>query len=146
MQDVVFSFYDGELFQIAVNYDRYKTEGMTVDDLISAISATYGTAEVPTPPAGAAQGQDENQDQTVARWQDAQYSFDLIRSSYGPSFKMIGALKRLEAPAQTAANEAKRLDDEEAPQRDAARIADAKEAERARLEKVRLVNKQNFRQ
>src|SRR5438477_6225398 len=43
-KEVVFSFYNGELFQIAINYDRYQTEGMTSADLIEAISSTYGTA------------------------------------------------------------------------------------------------------
>ena len=70
---------------------------------------------------------------------------NLIRSSYGPSFKLVGVLKRLEAPAQAAILEAKRLDDQEAPQRDAARIASEEEAARAKLEKARLVNKPKFR-
>jgi hypothetical protein len=146
VQEVVFSFYNGELFHMAVTYDRYQTEGMTAGDVIDAISAKYGTAEKPTPPVNAAQVEYGNHDEIVAQWQDSQYSFDLIRSSYGPSFKMIGVLKRLEGPAQTAIDEAKRLDDQEAPQRDAARIADEKEAEQARLEKARLVNKPKFRQ
>lgn len=145
VQEVVFSFYDGELFRIAINYDRYETEGMTTDDLIEAISATYGIAEKHIPPTKPVQGQYGNQDEIVARWQDSQYCFDLIRSSYGPSFRMVGALKRLQAPVQAAITEAKRLDDQEAPQREAARIADEKEAERAKLEKSRLVNKPKFR-
>jgi hypothetical protein len=143
--EVVFSFYDGELFRIAINYDRSEIEGLTADDLIEAISATYGIAEKPTAPANAVQGGYGDQEEIVARWQDSQYCFDLIRSSYGPSFRLIGVLKRLQAPAQAAITEAQRLDDREAPQRDAARIADEKEAERAKLEKFRLVNKPKFR-
>ena len=146
VQEVVFSFYDGVLFQIAINYDRYETEGMTADDFIEAISATYGTAERPTLPVNSTQEQYGDQEEVVARWQDSQYSFELTRSSYDRSFKMIGVLKRLKAPVQTAINEAKRLDDQEAPQRDAARKADEKEAERAKLEKARLLNKPKFRQ
>jgi hypothetical protein len=144
-QKVVFSFYNGELFQIAVDYDRYETEGLTAGDLIDAISAGYGIAEKPTPAAVAAQGRYGEQEETVARWQDSQYRFDLIRSSYGPSFKLVGVLKRLAAPVQAAIAEAKRLDDREAPQRDAARIADEKEAERVKLESSRLLNKAKFR-
>jgi len=86
-----------------------------------------------------------DQEEIIARWQDSQYCFELTHSAYGPSFKLIGVLKRLQASAQAAAIEGKRLEDQEAPQRDAARIADAKEAERAKLEKSRLVNKPNFR-
>jgi hypothetical protein len=142
--EVVFSFYDGELFRIAVNYDRYETEGLTADDFIESISATYGIAEMSVPPANAVQGRYGDQDETVARWQDSQYCFDLIRS-YGPSFRLLGVLKRLQAPVQASVTEAKRLDDQEAPQRDAARIAGEEEAVRAKLEKARIVNKPKFR-
>jgi len=143
--EVIFSFYDGELFRIAISYDWYETEGMTVDDFIAAISATYGIAEMLTSPANALQGSYGDQDEIVARWQDSQYRFDLIRSSYGPSFRLVGVLKRLQALAQASITEAKRLDDQEAPQRNASRIAEEKEAERAKLEQSRLVNKPRFR-
>ena len=39
----------------------------------------------------------------------------------------------------------KRLDDQEAPQRDAARLASEEEATKAKLEKARLANKLKFR-
>src|SRR4029079_15611916 len=129
----------------AIAYDRYETEGLTADDFIESISATYGLAEIPANPANAVQGSYGDQEEIVARWQDPQYCFDLIRSSYGPRFRLIGVLKRLQAPVQAALIEAKRLDDLEAPQREAARIADEQEAERAKLEKSRLVNKPKFR-
>ncbi len=144
-QEVVFSFYGGELFRIAINYDRYQTEGLTTDDFIGSISAVYGIAEMPSPQINAVQGRYGDQEEIVARWQDSQYCFDLIRSSYGPTFRLLGALKRLEVPAQAAITEAKRLDDREAPQREAARVADEKEVERDKLEKSRLVNKPKFR-
>ena len=44
VQEVVFTFFNGELFRIVVNYDRYETEGMTAGDMVEAISATYGPA------------------------------------------------------------------------------------------------------
>jgi hypothetical protein len=144
-QAVVFGFYDGELFRVAINYDRYETEGMTADDFIEALSATYGNAERPTPPANAVQGEFGLQEEIVARWQDPQYCFELIRSAYGPSFALIGLLKRLQEPAKTAIAEAKRLDQREAPQRDAARLVNEQEAEHAKLEKSRLENKPKFR-
>jgi hypothetical protein len=144
-QDVTFRFYDGQLFQIEVNYDRYATEGLTTDDIAGAISATFGmAAKAPASPK-AAEGPYGDTGEVVARWQDAQYRFDLIRLSYGPSFRLIGVLKRLEGPVQAAALEAKRLDDQEAPQRDAARAATEEVAARAKLDKARLVNKPNFR-
>ena len=145
VQEVLFSFYDGQLFRIKVDYDRYQTEGLSVDDFVDAMSATYGPAAKPTAPASVAPGSYGDQNEIVAQWQDSQYRFDLIRLSYGPTFRLVGILKRLEAPAEAATVEAKRLDDQEAPQRDAARRASEEDAEKAKLEKARLVNKPNFR-
>lgn len=144
-KEIVFSFYDSELFQIAVDYDRYETEGLTADDFVEAISATYGPSAKPASPAKVASPGYGNQEEIVAEWQDSQYRFDLIRSSYGPTFKLVGIMKRLEAPAEAATLEAKRLDDQEAPQRDAARIASEEQAAKTTLEKARLVNKPKFR-
>jgi hypothetical protein len=146
-QEVVFTFYEGEMFRIAVDYDRYAIEGLTADDLIEAISASYGIAAEPPALTKTALGLGRygDREEVLAQWQDPQYRFDLIRSSYGPAFSLSGVLKRLEAPAQAAILEAKRLDDREAPQRDAARIAGEEEAARVKLGKARLVNKPNFR-
>ena len=144
-QEVVFSFYDGKLFRIVVDYDRYATEGLTADDFVDAISATYGTGTKLAVPVKVAPDSYGNQEEILAQWQDSQYRFDLIRSSYGPSFRLVGVLKSLEAPAQAATLEAKRLDDQEAPQRDAARLVSEKEVANAKLEKARLVNKPKFR-
>jgi hypothetical protein len=146
VQEVLFSFYDGKLFRIRVDYDRYQTEGLTVDDFVDAISATYGPATRPTAPDKVAPGSYGEQEEIVAQWQDSQQRFDLIRLSYGPTFRLVGVMKKLEGSAQAAIVEAKRLDDQEAPQRDAARIASEEEAAKTKLEKARLVNKPKFRQ
>lgn len=145
VQEVIFSFYNGELFRIVVNYDRYETEGLTTEDIVGAISADYGISAKPSAPAEPEQGSYLDKEEVLARWQDPTYRFDLIRSSYGPSFRLIGVLKRLETAAQAAIVEAHRLDDNEAPQRNAARIASEEETLRAKLEKARLVNKAKFR-
>lgn len=144
---VQFGFYNGELFRIAVDYDVHETEGLTVNDMVEAVSASYGVAERSSAPAVVAQDsdRDEPQDVLLARWQDPQYRYDLVRSPYGEGFRLIGVLKRLEAPARAATLEAKRLDDLEAPQRNAAKAASDEAAEKARLEKTRLVNKPAFR-
>ncbi len=144
-QEVVFSFFNNELYRIVVNYDPYETEGMTSEDMVSVFSATYGDAAKPLVPAETMEGPYGDQEEVLARWQDAHYRFELIRSAFGPSFKLAGFLKRLESPAKAAALEAKRLDDQEAPQREAARIASEDEAARVRSEKARLVNKPKFR-
>jgi len=142
--DVVFSFYNGGLYRIAISYDRYKTEGMTVEDMIDAVSTMYGPAETLTPPLKAASGRYGDEDEVVARWQDPQYSFDLIRTSYGPAFRLVGVIKSLDAQAQAAMAEAKRLDELDAPQREAAKAAKEETAAKAKLEKTRLANKARF--
>lgn len=143
-QQVVFSFYDGELYRIAVDYDRYETEGLTIDDFVEAISAMYGPATRPAVSAKASRNYNDAPD-LLAQWQDAQYRFEFIRDSYGITFRLVGVSKRLEALAQTASLEAKRLDDQEAPQREAAQLASQEAAAKAKLEGARLVNKPNFR-
>jgi hypothetical protein len=144
-QEVVFSFYGGALYRIAVNYDRYETEGLTADDLVEAMSVDYGTPvkSFASPTGTAEPGGDT--DSLVARWEDAQHRLDLVRSSYGPTYRLIGVLKSLEAPVQASIHEAKRLDDQEAPQREAARLATEQEASKSKLDKVRLANKAKFR-
>lgn len=144
VQSMIFSFYAGELFRIEVDYDRYATEGMTAEDFIEAISSTYGTATKPEAPAKVAEIYGDSQE-ILAQWQDPQYRFELDRYSYGPTFKLVGVSKKLDAPAQAADLEAKRLDDQEAPQRNAARLASEAGAAKAKLDNARLVNKPKFR-
>jgi hypothetical protein len=143
-KSMVFSFYAGELFRIEVDYDRYETEGMTAEDLVEAVSAMYGTATKPDAPVKVAESYGDSEE-VLAQWQDPQYRFELVRYSYGPSFKLVGTSKKLEAPAQAADLEAKRLDEQEAPQRDAARLASEASTEKTKLDNARLVNKPRFR-
>ena len=44
VDELVFSFYKGELYKIVVTYDRASTEGLTADDMVKSISAKYGPA------------------------------------------------------------------------------------------------------
>lgn len=143
-KDLVFRFYDGELFRIVVKYDRYETEGLTTGDMVEAISRSYGTPAEDTSSIKAEQGRYGDEEQIVARWEDADHRFDLIRSSYGGRFSLLGVLKRLEQPAQMAVAKATELDAKEAPERDLQRIAKEREAERVKMEDARLANKPKF--
>jgi hypothetical protein len=147
VKTLLFSFYNGELFRIVVGYDRDETKGLTTDDMIEAISATYGIA---TRPAGTeitfSSTQVYNESEAViARWEDSQYSFELYCSTYEPTFGMIAFSKRLDALARTATAEAIRLDALEAPQREIQRQKQEDETNRESLEKARRANKLNFR-
>jgi len=143
---IFFSFYNGELFRIVVNYDRYKTEGLTTEDVVEALSAKYGTATKPAAEVIFSSSQVYNDSEVViARWEDSQYSINLFRSSYQPTFGMVAFSKRLDALARAAIVEAIRLDEQEAPQREIERQKKADDENRAAQQKARLANKPNFR-
>ena len=146
VSEVVFSFYNGELYRLVVNYDRYKTEGLTAEDLIAAISATYGSAtrsaaEIVLP---SIYGDNETLE-ILARWEDAEYSFNLVRFSHQTSFTLVALSKRLDVLARAAVIEAVRLDAQEAPQREIALQNRQAEENRVQQEKARLANKPGFR-
>jgi len=42
VEQILFSFYNGELYKISVTYDRSSTEGLTEEDMVKSISAKYG--------------------------------------------------------------------------------------------------------
>jgi len=144
---LLFSFYNGELFQIVVRYDRDQTEGLTDSDVIDAISSTYGLAGRPTGKGitfSTSQVYNDSE-KVIACWENEQYSFNLYRSSYEPTFGMIIFSKRLDILARAAVATAIRLDEQEAPQRElAGQNAEAKKSRLAE-EKARLLNKAAFR-
>jgi hypothetical protein len=146
VRDMLFSFYNGELFRIVVSYDRYRTEGMTTEDVVEAFSTKYGDATRPAAEISFSSSHVYNDSEVVlARWEDSRYSFNLFRSSYQPTFGMVAFSKRLDALARAAIVEAIRLDEQEAPQREIERQKKAEEESRAAQQKARLANKPNFR-
>jgi hypothetical protein len=144
LQDGILSFYNGQLSRILVIYDRYKVEGMTVADMVKAMSATYGIASEP----GADIAYHSNYGETapvLARWEDAENSYNLIQTGNHSSFAMILYSKRLDALAQAANVESARLDALDAPQKALALEKLRDDEDRARLAKTRSVNLPNFR-
>jgi hypothetical protein len=147
VKEILFSFYNGELFRMVISYDRDRTEGLTDEDMVEAISASYGPASRPVAKIilfSSSHIYNESE-KVTARWEDSRYSFNLFRSSYQPVFGMVAFSKQLDALAQLAIVEAIRLDDQEAPQREKERQAKEAEEKRVAQEKVRPVNKANFR-
>ena len=147
VRQIVFSFYDGQLSKIVVEYDRDRTAGMTDSDMIDAISTAYGSTSKPavTTARTVAAQVDEKSGTPVARWGDADYSVVLYRSSYASGFQIVVTSRRLDALARTAEAKAILLDEREAPQREIARQRKEVEATRASQEKARLANKAAFR-
>jgi len=147
VKEVLFSFYNGELYRIVVNYDRDRTKGLTDEDLIDAISAKYGT---PTMPAAKIISSSPSQvysdsEKVIARWEDSECSINLFRFSYGSAPGMLVFSKRLDTLAQAAIVQAIRLNEQEAPQREIERQKKQDEEKRAAEQAARPVNKANFR-
>jgi len=143
VKDGVLSFFNGELFRIVVNYDRYRIEGMTAEDMIQGISATYGTPSKP----GVEIPYHSNYGEAaavIARWEDAENSVNLVRTGDRSSFSLVLYSKRLDTLAQTAIVQAVRLEAQEAPQREIERQKKRADDESLLLEKARLTNKPNF--
>jgi hypothetical protein len=144
VKEIAFSFYNGELFQMVVNYDRYKTEGLSDEDMIEGISKKYGAPTRPEAEILFPSLYNETV-KVIARWEDSQYSLNLVRSSYQTSFGMILSSKRLDALAQTAITDAIRQNEQEGPRREADRQKKQEDEDRVKEAKARLANKPNFR-
>ena len=144
VKGILFSFCNGELFRMAVNYDRYKTDGLTAEDMVQAISAQYGAATRPVEDIVFPSLFNETV-KIIARWEDSQSSLNLVQSAYQSNFGMVMYSKRLDAIARAAVIESARLDEQEAPQREIARQKKLEEESRVQQEKARLTNKLSFR-
>jgi len=120
VSEVVFSFFNGNLFRMVVSYDYYRTEGLTDDEMIEILSKRYGIAERPVATMIRFSSSQIYNDQgkVIARWENSRYSCDLFRSSNQPALGMLIVSKRLDARAQAAIIEAMRLDNQETPQID----------------------------
>jgi hypothetical protein len=130
---VRFSFDNGALYRMLVTYDDTAVKGLNDEDMIRVISTKYGTAtrpvaevNFPTNPSYHAT------EKVIARWDDSQYSVNLFRSSSG-TFAIVMFTKQLDAQAGASIAESVKLEQQEAPQREAARAkkaADDLEGER----------------
>jgi len=141
VEQILFSFYNGELYKISVTYDQNSTEGLTAEDMVKSISAKYG------PPTYVALAIDsatnDRYDVTqkpVASWADAQYSFNLVRSSFSDHLGLIIYSKRVNTEAELAIVEAVKLDAQEGPQREAER----QKKQTDDLEAARQKNRKSF--
>ena len=142
VDQILFSFSNGELYKISVTYDRSSTEGLTAPDMVKSISAKYGPAtsvesEI-DPVMNALYKITQN---SVASWQDSQYSVDLVRTPLNNHFGLVIYSKRVNAEAEVASAEAVKLEEQEGPKREAER--QKKEAED--LEALRQKNQKTFR-
>jgi len=109
---MLFSFHNGELYKISVTYDQPPRKGSrgghgeihcgeirpatnVVLEIDSAKNDRYDATQKP-----------------VASWEDAQYSFNLVRSSFTDRLGLIIYSKRVNAEAELAIAEAVKLEEQ----------------------------------
>jgi hypothetical protein len=138
VQKVLFSFYNGTLYRMLVTYDISATKGLTDDDMIRVVSAQYGAAtrpvadvSFPTEPSY------RKTERVIARWEDSQYSFNLLRSYWSNAFEIVMFSKQMDAQAGISIVESVKLEQQQAPQKQAAQVAkEADDLERARQKNI----------
>jgi len=142
VDEVVFSFYKGELYKMIVTYERASTEGLTGDDMVKSIATKYGPAtSIALEIDSAGNEQYELRQKPVASWEDAQYSFNLVRSQFSNAFQLVIYSKRVNAEADAALAQVVKVDELEAPQRALARQKKESDA----IEVTREKNQKSFR-
>jgi hypothetical protein len=116
---IFFSFYKGELFRILVTYDQHAIHGLTAEDMVQAISTKYGT---PARSVGAISFPTNelysSTEKVIARWEDSQYSINLVRSRFLNSFSLVMFSKRLDAQAEAAIAKSLKMEGQEDPQKE----------------------------
>jgi hypothetical protein len=142
VEQMLFSFCNGELYKISVTYDVASTQGLTTDDMVKSIAAKYGPATALEPETDSVLNERYSSgDKAVASWEDSQYFFKLVRSPFTNRFGLVIFSKRVNAEADVAIAEAVTLEKQEKPQRD----ADLKKKEADDLEAERQKNQKAFR-
>jgi hypothetical protein len=142
VEQILLSFYNGELYKISVTYDQTSTEGLTAEDMVKSISAKYGPAtNVVVETDSAKNDRYDVTQRPVASWEDAQYSFNLSRSSFSDHLGLIIYSKRVNAEANLAIAEAVKIEEQEGPQKEAERQKKQMDA----LEVARQKNQKMFR-
>jgi hypothetical protein len=142
VSQILFNFYNGELYRIVVTYERDAIKGLTDEDMVKAVSAQYGTGtrlypEINFPTSDVFASTEE----LIARWEDSQNSVNLIRSGSRNSYELTVFSKELDAKATAAIADSAKLEKEEAPQKE----IDRKQKEVDSLELARQTNQKTFR-
>jgi hypothetical protein len=134
VQQIRFSFFNDKLYRILVTYDNASTRGLTPEDMMKAMTRTYGTA---SGSAGEIKDSYGTIVKVLARWEDSQYSLNLFQSSLSDGFSLVIIVKALDAQADDASVEAVKLEAQEAPDKELARVKkQADDLEAARQKNV----------
>jgi len=142
VEQILFSFSNGDLYKISVTYELASTEGLTAGDMVKSISAKYGPATSAESEIDPVMNALYNMKQgPLASWEDSQYLFALVGASFTDRFGLVIYSKRVNAEAELAIAEAMKLEEQERPEKE----ADQRKKEADDLEAVRQKNQKTFR-
>jgi hypothetical protein len=141
VEQVLFSFYNGELYRISVRYDQGSVEGLTTEDMVKSISVKYGPPTSVALEPATLNSRYGAQQRPVASWEDSQYSFNLVRTSFTDRFGLDIYSKRVNTDAELALVEAAKVEKQEAP----AREAERQKKQTDDRESARQKNQKSFR-
>jgi hypothetical protein len=143
VRGAVFAFYDDALYQMVVNYDRERTDGLTTGEIIDSLTALYGEPVLKTarnrPPAARPEAV------VLAQWDSQVSSLTLLRDGFSTEYQLVLMSKALGLRARDAIREAGRLDAIEAPRREIEERKKAVTDAAVTREKTRTTNKAAFR-
>lgn len=134
VERVAFSFVDGQLYQVAVEYDRARIASLTGTDLVAGVEAVYGTArprQDATLPAGVAAPEGSI---VLGRWGDERATLTLFQAPYGDTSLVLRhtALGVVASRGTTAGRAQEARDAPARAAADAAAATAARDAERVR--------------
>jgi hypothetical protein len=142
VREILFTFCNGQLYSLSATYDRSAIEGLTTEDLVNSIAATYGPPIKPPAEIDATKpvpsGPDEK---VVAHWEDAQHSLTLSRSYLANGFTLVMYSVQADAAAKVAIAAAVQLEAQQGPQR----AAELQRKQDDDLAAARQKNLQSFR-
>jgi hypothetical protein len=116
VEQILFSFVNGNLYKMTVTYDQGSTEGLTSGDMVNSISTKYGPATRVAPVVEPASKENyDAKESPVASWEDVKYSLNLVRSSFTNRFGLIIYSKQANTEAELAIAEALLLEKQNGP-------------------------------
>ncbi len=142
VREILFTFCNGQLYSLSATYDRSAIEGLTTQDLVNSIAATYGPPIKPPAEIDATKPVPSRPDEkVVAHWEDAQYSLTLSRSYLANGFTLVMYSVQADAAAKVAIVAAVQLEAQQGPQR----AAELQKKQDDELAVARQKNLQSFR-
>ena len=109
--------------------------------MVKSISAKYGPAtSLESEVDSVLNARYDMKQESVASWEDSQYFFNLIRSSFTDRFGLVIYSKRVNAEAELGIADAVKLEEQERPEKE----ANQKKKEADDLEGARQKNQKTF--